>query len=115
MTIDDQPWFVAKDVARILELPNITDTLKSKYIDPSEKAMKIIGGVQMNIIVESALYKRTMRSKKPQAKDFQNYVTKEVLPSIRKTGSFVTGQPSLVENPQMTAREVIMTPAQEMT
>lgn len=42
-----------------------------------------------------------MRSKKPQAKPFQDWVTKEVLPSIRKTGSFVTGQPSLVENPQM--------------
>lgn len=94
VSIDDQPWFVAADVARVLELPNITDTLKSKYIDPSEKAMKIIGGREVNIVSESALYKLAMRSKKPQAKAFQDWVTKEVLPSIRKTGSFVTGQPS---------------------
>lgn len=101
VTLEGNPWFVTRDVAKVLELPNITDTLKSKYIDPSEKAMKIIGGREVNIIAESALYKLAMRSKKPQAKGFQDWVTKEVLPSIRKTGAYVTGQPSLVENPQM--------------
>lgn len=53
-----------------------------------------------------------MRSDKAGARPFQDWVTKEVLPSIRKTGSFVTGQPSLVENPQMSALEVMMAQAQ---
>lgn len=61
---------------------------------------------QASVISESGLYKLIMRSDKPQAKAFQDWVTKEVLPSIRKTGSFVTGQPSLVENPQMSALEL---------
>lgn len=78
-----------------------------RYLDPSEKMpipMNLIQGKGMNqatLISESGLYKLVMRSDKPQALRFQNWVTKEVLPSIRKTGSFVTGQPSLVENPQM--------------
>ncbi len=53
------------------------------------------------MVSESGLYKLIMRSDKPQAKPFQDWVTQEVLPSIRKTGSYVTGQPSLKENPKM--------------
>lgn len=68
-------------------------------------------GAEATLISESGLYKLIMRSDKPQAKAFQDWVTKEVLPSIRKTGSFVTGQPSLVENPQMSALEVMMSQA----
>ncbi|WP_417799066.1 Bro-N domain-containing protein [Terasakiella pusilla] len=86
MTIGNDPWFVAADIARVLALPNITSTLKSKYIDPNEKAMTIIGFREVNIISESGLYKLVMRSDKPQAKAFQDWVTRDVLPAIRKDG-----------------------------
>lgn len=58
------------------------------------------------VISESGLYKLVMRSDKPQAKAFQDWVTREVLPSIRKTGAYVTGQPSLAENPKMSALDL---------
>lgn len=57
-------------------------------------------------MAESGLYSLILRAEvkgKPVVKQFKDWVTKEILPSIRKTGSFVTGQPSLVENPQMSA------------
>ena len=51
-------------------------------------------GGKATLISESGLYKLIMRSNKPAAKEFQDWVTKEVLPSINATGSYVTGQPS---------------------
>lgn len=50
------------------------------------------GGTRLNLVSESGLYKLIMRSDKPEAKRFQNWVTQEVLPSIRKTGAYVVGQ-----------------------
>lgn len=105
VTLVGNPWFVASDVCRILGLSNTT--LAVRPLDATERSTLnrikcgMTGGANLNIISESGLYKLIMRSDKPQAKDFQDLVTKEILPSIRKTGSFVTGQPSLVENPQM--------------
>lgn len=93
MTLDGAPWFVAADVAAVLGLKNISVTLRSKYIGDGERAKSDLGlGCgPMNLVSESGLYKLVMRSDKPQAKDFQNWVTREVLPSIRKTGAYVTG------------------------
>ena len=90
---------MAKDVANVLGLTNITQTLRAGYFDHTERAKSDLGlpGGAANIISESGLYKLIMRSDKPQAKPFQDWVTKEVLPSIRKTGAYVVGQPSLEE------------------
>ena len=88
VTIDGNPWFVAADVGRILEIINITDRLKSKYIGEDEKAINFIGNIQFNLISESALYKLTMRSSSENAKPFQDWVTKTVLPAIRKEDSW---------------------------
>lgn len=113
VSIEDQPWFVAADVLKSLGMP--TDKGVGKYLfalGSDERMLTTpgqIGGKGMavtTIISESGLYKFTMRSDKPQAKSFQDWVTKEVLPSIRKTGSYVTGQPSLVENPKMSALQL---------
>lgn len=114
VTIEDQPWFVAADVLRILGVKNTT--LAVRPLDNDEKGLYPIytpsGYAQpMLHVSESGLYKLIMRSDKPVAKDFQNYVTKEILPSIRKTGSFVTGQPSLVENPQMDPLDIMLAQA----
>jgi len=87
------PWFIAKDVCVILAIQNHRDTL-AKSLDADEKGVAKVytpGGTQeMTTISESGLYTLIMRSNKPQAKTFRKWVTSEVLPSIRKTGSYST-------------------------
>lgn len=94
--IDGEPWFVAKDVAQALELTWSGHTLDSipeewkgmvKLTTPSSGTRG--GGVQtLAIINEAALYKLAFRSNKPNADHFVNWVAGEVLPSIRRTGSY---------------------------
>lgn len=87
------PWFVAADVCRVLEHSNAT--LALRYLDKTERANKnlgLLGLANANIISESGLYKLIMRSNKPQAKPFQNWVTQVVLPAIRKDGMYVAGE-----------------------
>lgn len=88
-----EPWFVAKDVCDILELGNTTNALRA--LDEDEKTNFTNCNVAQNggraplIISEPGLYKLIMRSRKPEAKEFQRWVTHEVLPSIRKTGGYI--------------------------
>ncbi|WP_250243753.1 phage antirepressor [Bifidobacterium longum] len=88
-----EPWFVAKDVCDILELHNVTEALRP--LDDDEKSNFRISEVAQNggrapiIISEPGLYKLIMRSRKPEAKEFQRWVTHEVLPQIRKTGGYI--------------------------
>lgn len=87
------PWFVAKDVCNILEISNPSDALQS--LDDDEKTN--LGnsyvwsepGRKPLIISEPGLYRLVMRSRKPEAKEFQRWVTHEVLPAIRKTGGYI--------------------------
>jgi prophage antirepressor-like protein len=87
------PWFVANDAGKILEL---SDTRKSvNLLDEDERkivpVIDSMGRQQSTFIIsEAGLYKFILKSTKPQAKDFQRWVTHEVLPSIRKTGAYVT-------------------------
>ncbi|AQT45702.1 BRO family, N-terminal domain [Bartonella apihabitans] len=98
---DGEPWFVAADVCRVLGMnmrrngkPNTTVSLS--YLQPEEKGVgftNTLGGTQrVSIISESGLYKLIMRSNKPEAKEFQNWVTQVVLPAIRKDGAYVQGE-----------------------
>lgn len=88
-----EPWFVAKDVCDILELNNVTEALRP--LDDDEKSnfrnseVAQNGGRAPLIISEPGLYKLIMRSRKPEAKEFQRWVTHEVLPQIRKTGGYI--------------------------
>lgn len=88
----DEPWFVAADVCRVLEIANSRDAISS--LDGDEKGVATtdtLGGKQdVTIINESGLYSLIFRSRKPQAKAFKRWVTHEVLPAIRKTGKYVT-------------------------
>lgn len=92
LTIDNEPWFVGKDVADALGYSNTRDAL-SKHVDDEDKGVAncdTLGGTQeMVIINESGLYSLIMSSKLPSAKKFKRWVTSEVLPSIRKTGSYL--------------------------
>ena len=88
---DGELWWVAKDVCSILDIKNNRDTL-SKILDEDEKGVANIytpgGEQQMTIINEPGLYALIFRSRKPQAKAFKRWVTHEVLPAIRRTGSY---------------------------
>ena len=83
-----ETWWVLKDVCDILEVKNATDV--AKRLDSDEVTRFNLGGLagETNIINESGLYSVILRSDKPQAKPFRKWVTSEVLPSIRKTGSY---------------------------
>jgi len=89
--INGEPWFVGKDVALALGYSNFRDAL-SKHVDDDYKGVAkcdSLGGAQeMTIINEAGLYKLVFASKLPSAKRFTNWVTSEVLPSIRKTGGY---------------------------
>lgn len=87
-----EPWFVAKDVCDILEISNNRDAISQ--LDSDEKNTVVIsdgipGNPNKTIISEPGLYKLIMRSRKPEAKEFQRWVTHEVLPQIRKTGGYI--------------------------
>ena len=89
--IDDEPWFVAKDVCMLLDLSNPRDIL-AKVLDDDEKGVDTIytpgGKQQMSIINESGLYHLIFVSRKPEAKTIRRWVTGTVLPSIRRTGGY---------------------------
>ncbi|MEV0698225.1 Bro-N domain-containing protein [Saccharopolyspora sp. NPDC050389] len=92
---DDEPWFVAADVAAVLQLGSPRSSLA--LLDEDEKGVHSIdtlGGVQqVSIINEPGLYSLILRSRKQEAKQFKRWITHEVLPSIRRTGRFaVVGQ-----------------------
>lgn len=88
--IDGEPWFIAVDVCALLDIKNVSDAVSS--LDDDEKLVSVIPRAGQNratnLINESGLYNLIFRSKKASAKSFRKWVTKEVIPSIRKTGSF---------------------------
>lgn len=85
---DDEPWFVAADVCRVLELENPSATLKR--LDDDEVTLNTIEGSHRptNLINESGLYALVLTSRKEQAKRFRKWITAEVLPAIRRTGRY---------------------------
>ena len=89
---DGEPYFVGKDVAEILGYSNTRDALANHVDDEDKNTVAIRDGIQGNpnltIINESGLYSRILSSKPPAAKKFKRWVTSEVLPSIRKMGSY---------------------------
>ena len=87
-----EPWFVLKDCMSILDLGNPTETVK--MFDKDEfSTTEVIDSIgrrqQTYIISEPGLYRLVMKSRKPEAKEFQRWVTHEVLPQIRKTGGYI--------------------------
>ncbi|MDH1766522.1 Bro-N domain-containing protein [Comamonas aquatica] len=87
---DGQPWFVATDVAMALGYSSPKDA--AEHLDADEKGSAITrtpgGDQRVTVINESGLYALVLRSRKPEARKFAKWVTGEVLPSIRKTGSY---------------------------
>ena len=89
-TVDEsgEPWFVAKDVCDALGLSNVTVSVNA--LDGDERAKFNLGRQgDTNIVSEAGFYRLVMKSRKPEAKSFQRWVTHEVLPSIRKQGGYM--------------------------
>ena len=91
VTIESEPWFVGKDVAEVLGYQNGSRDINRHVDDEDKLCTKIEYAGQkreVTIINESGLYSLILSSKLPNAKKFKRWVTSEVLPSIRKTGSY---------------------------
>ena len=91
VTIENEPWLVGKDVAEVLGYTNPSKAL-ADHVDTEDKlnneTLLSLGQRGGWLINESGLYSLIMSSKLPTAKKFKRWVTSEVLPSIRKTGSY---------------------------
>lgn len=99
---EGEPWFVAIDVCKALEVSN--PTVAVSRLDSDEVAKFNLGSLsgESNIVSESGLYSLALGSRKPQAKPFKRWVTHEVIPSIRKHGAYATPATieSLIQNPE---------------
>ena len=93
------PWFVAKDACDCLDLGNVSQTCSR--LDDDERGIISIdtpsGKQEMLIVSEPGLYSLIGSSKKQEAKAFKRWVNHEVLPSIRKTGSYSVAQPTIFD------------------
>ena len=89
-----EPWFVGKDVAKILGYERADNAIRN-HVDDEDKLMHQISASgqnrEMYIINESGLYSLILSSKMPKAKEFKRWVTSEVIPAIRKTGGYIAG------------------------
>ena len=101
--IENEPWFVAVDVCRALEIGNSSQAISR--LDADEKMNTLIsnegkkrGNPNMTVVNEPGLYTLILSSRKPEAKAFKRWITHEVIPTIRKTGGYMTD--SLLERIQ---------------
>ena len=91
--VDGQPYFILVDLCRVLELGNASKV--ASRLDEDERITLTLsegnrGNPVVNAVNESGLYAVILRSDKPVAREFRKWVTNEILPSIRKTGSYAT-------------------------
>lgn len=101
--IDGQPWFIAIEVCLLLDIRNTTQALSA--LDDDEKLPYVIHRTgqnrAVNLVSESGLYSLVFSSKKESAKKFRKWVTSEVIPSLRKTGSYGINR---IETPNFVVR-----------
>jgi len=111
LTIQNEPWFVGKDVAQVLGYAKTQNAIGT-HVDSEDKKVAPIqgtpGGTQeMTIINESGLYSLILSSKLPGAKKFKRWVTSEVLPAIRKNGGYINGQGEMSDSEIMAKALVV--------
>lgn len=103
LNVNDAPWFVAVDVCRTLNLAehpmggfghHLKGLADDEVTPISKLGVKLPGKGMGNAraVAESGLYKLIMRSDKPEARRFQDWVTRDVLPAIRKDGAYIMGE-----------------------
>lgn len=117
VSIDGEPWFVGRDIALALGYSNTKDAL-AKHVDDDDKKMgsqnatpsikDSLGRDQYPVFInESGLYSLVLSSKLPTAKKFKRWVTSEVLPTIRKTGSYSVKQAEQDKTREMRAEAML--------
>ena len=113
--IDNEPWFVGKDVAEALGYMNTRQAIASN-VDDEDRGVHAIdtpSGMQnMTIINESGMYSLVLQSKLESAKKFKRWITSVVIPSIRKNGGYIANQENLtpeqiVANALVVAQSII--------
>lgn len=91
LSVEDEPWFVATDVAKILGYGDATHL--TRRLDDDEKGLRSVetpgGAQQLSVITEAGLYNAVLGSKVAGAKAFKRWVTHEVLPALRRDGAYV--------------------------
>lgn len=106
--IDGEPWFVLADICRVLDIANPSRVAASLDSDAlrSTEVIDSLGRIQQaKVTDESGLYAVIFQSRKPEAKDFRRWVTHDVLPSIRRTGTY--GQVQQLTGPELMAKALI--------
>lgn len=100
VAINREPWFIAADVCKTLDISNNRDALSR--LDDDEKGVAstyTLGGPQnMAIVSESGLYTLVLSCRKPEAKAFKRWITHDVIPAIRKHGGYIIGEERLNED-----------------
>ncbi|MEG3875767.1 Bro-N domain-containing protein [Microcoleus sp. herbarium7] len=102
-TLDGEPWFVAKDLCDVLDVANPSQALSR--LEEDEKNTIILnegnrGNPNTSVVSESGMYALVLTSRKPTAKSFRKWVTAEVLPAIRKTGTYSVPITTPISAPQ---------------
>ena len=106
VSINDEPWFVASDICRALDIQNVTQAVQK--LDDDERSMFNIGRQgNANCVNEYGLYSLVLASRKPEAKKFKRWITHEVIPSIRKHGGYIAGQESMTDD-QLLAKALLV-------
>ena len=107
---DGEPWFVAADVCRVLDIVQNRNAVAR--LDDDEKGvclMDTLGGKQeMTIINEPGLYSLVLGSRKPEARAFKRWVTHEVIPAIRKTGGYIAGEAEMTDDELLSRALLVM-------
>lgn len=112
LTIDGEPYFVGKDVASALGYKNVRDSL-ARHVDLDDKKDGVVIHDSMGrqqkptIINESGVYSLIFGSKLPNAKKFKHWVTSEVLPALRKYGTYAMRASYMIEDPIERAKKWI--------
>lgn len=106
VSINDEPWFVASDICRALDIQNVTQAVQK--LDDDERSMFNIGRQgNANCVNEYGLYSLVLASRKPEAKKFKRWITHEVIPSIRKHGGYIAGQDTMTDD-QLLAKALLV-------
>ncbi len=104
--VSGEPWFVAVDVCKALELSN--PTVAVSRLDEDERSKFNLGRQGEGTIVnEAGLYSLILGSRKPEAKTFKRWITHDVIPAIRKTGGYIQGEETMSDD-DLIARALVM-------
>lgn len=106
VSINGEPWFAASDVCKALEIGNPSQAVSR--LDEDEKFTTLIsndsaasGKSSAVLVNEPGLYSLVLGSRKPEAKAFKRWITHDVIPSIRKTGGYISGQETMSDSELM--------------